>query len=466
MAQGRPVRMVDAPDVWGHPARIFGFPEGRPAGVWHAGVLRSRQADGWIQTDLASDGYRVSGGFSGSPVWDEDLSAVVGMVVVAESGEPGASYLIPTDALLRDWEPLRALTLPPSPFRGLAPFQETDAATFHGREEESEELTAKVAAEHQVCLVGPSGSGKSSLALAGVVPRLRARGFSVGILRPAAGSRPLSALAAALLPLLEPELSVVERLERTPALVRVLEQQGVADTVTAIRERQGTRGLLLVVDQFEELLVSDPGLVDELAGALYTAPLPPDLHVLTTLRADFLEKALTHAQVGAAFRNRLYALGAPSPQQLRHIVTAPVTGVPGVGYEAGLVERVLADAGEEPGTLPLLGFTLDRLWRNPARRSAPSSPVTAKIRASSLDSSATGISCWRPETWCASMTSARAGRRTPTPSVCPTVTFPRGIPTSMPRPTAGPSCSVTTRSPPSTAPSGSMPPCGVDSCAT
>ncbi|MGA5562099.1 trypsin-like peptidase domain-containing protein [Streptomyces platensis] len=364
MGQGCPVRMVDAPDVWGHPARVFGFPDGRPAGVWHAGVLRSRQADGWIQTDLASDGYRVSGGFSGSPVWDEDLSAVVGMVVVAESGEPGASYLIPTDALLRNWEPLRALTLPPSPFRGLAPFQETDAASFHGREEESEELTAKVAAEHQVCLVGPSGSGKSSLALAGVVPRLRARGFSVGILRPAAGSRPLSALAAALLPLLEPELSVVERLDRTPVLVRVLEQQAVADTVTAIRERQGTRGLLLVVDQFEELLVSDPGLVDELAGALYTAPLPPDLHVLTTLRADFLAKALTHAQVGAAFRNQLYALGAPGPQQLRDIVTAPVAGVPGVGYEAGLVERVLADAGEEPGTLPLLGFTLDRLWRN------------------------------------------------------------------------------------------------------
>lgn len=362
--QGRPVRMVDAPDLWGHPARIFGFPEGRPAGVWHAGVLRSRQADGWIQTDLASDGYRVSGGFSGSPVWDEELSAVVGMVVVAESRDPGASYLIPSDALLRNWEPLRDLTLPPSPFRGLAPFRETDAASFHGRAEESEELTAKVAAERQVCLVGPSGSGKSSLALAGVMPRLRARGFSVGVLRPASGSRPLSALAAALLPLLEPDLSVVERLDRTPALVRILADQGVADIVTAVQERQGTRSLLLVVDQFEELLVSAPDLVEELADALYTAPLPADLHVLTTLRADFLEKALTHVQVGAAFRNHLYALGAPSPQQLRRIVTAPVVAVPGVGYEAGLVERMLADAGEEPGTLPLLGFTLDRLWRN------------------------------------------------------------------------------------------------------
>ncbi len=361
---GRPVRLVDAPDVWGHPARIFGFPQGRPAGVWHAGVLRSRQADGWIQTDLASDGYRVSGGFSGSPVWDENLSAVVGMVVVAESGKPAASYLVPTDALLRAWEPLQALTLPPSPFPGLYPFRETDAASFHGRDDESEELTAKVVAERQVCLVGPSGSGKSSLALAGVVPRLRAEDFSVGILRPASGRRPLSALAAALLPLLEPDLSVVERLNGLPALVRVLEEQGAADTVTAVRERQRTRGLLIVVDQFEELLVSAPDLVGELAETLYPAALPPDLHVLTTLRADFLERALAHAQVGAAFRNRLYALGAPSPQQLREIVTAPVAAVPGVGYEAGLVERVLADAGEEPGTLPLLGFALDRLWRN------------------------------------------------------------------------------------------------------
>lgn len=362
--QGRPVRMVDAPDVWGHPARIFGFPQGRPAGVWHAGVLRSRQADGWIQTDLAFDGYRVSGGFSGSPVWDEDLSAVVGMVVVAESGEPAASYLIPSDTLLRNWEPLRALTLPPSPFPGLAPFRETDAASFHGREEETKELTARVAAERQVCLVGPSGSGKSSLVLAGVVPSLRAQGFSVGVLRPASGSRPLSALAAALLPLLEPGLSAVQRLDRLPALVRVLAQQGLADTVTAIRERHGTRSLLLVVDQFEELLVSAPDLVNELADTLYTANLPRDLHVLTTLRADFLEKALGHAQVGAAWRSRLYALGAPSPQQLHEIVTAPVAAVPGVSYEPGLAERVLADAGEEPGVLPLLGFILDRLWRN------------------------------------------------------------------------------------------------------
>ncbi|MBL1101990.1 nSTAND1 domain-containing NTPase [Streptomyces coffeae] len=364
---GRPAVLVDASDVWGHPARAFGFPAGRPAGVWHAGVLRSRQADGWIQADLAADGYRVSGGFSGSPVWDEELGAVVGMVTAAESGEPPASYLIPVDSLLRSWEPLRELALPPSPFRGLAAFREADAASFHGRDEESGELAAQVTADRWVCLVGPSGSGKSSLALAGAVPQLRAQDWSVALLRPASGSRPLSALAAALLPLLEPDSTEVDRLTRLPALTDVLARQGVADTAARVLEAQGTRRLLVVVDQFEELLAATPSLIDELAQALYTESLPTTVHVLTTLRADFLERALSHAQLGRAFRQRLYALGALGPEGLREIVTAPVAAVPGVDYESGLVERILADTGDEPGALPLLAFTLDRLWQHQRR---------------------------------------------------------------------------------------------------
>ncbi|MER5617290.1 hypothetical protein [Streptomyces sp. NPDC002215] len=63
--------------------RVFGFPVGRPDGVWHSGVLRGRQGNGWVQIDPRSGGYRVSGGFSGSPVWDERLGGVVGMVAVA-----------------------------------------------------------------------------------------------------------------------------------------------------------------------------------------------------------------------------------------------------------------------------------------------------------------------------------------------------------------------------------------------
>ncbi|MEU9707577.1 serine protease [Streptomyces sp. NPDC047967] len=123
----RPIRLVDEPHVWNHPARVFGFPAGRPGGVWHAALLRARQAHGWIQADLAAGGYRVSGGFSGSPVWDDELRGVVGMMAVAEEGDPPASYLIPTAGLLDSWPGLRPLVSPPSPLRSLASFQEGDA---------------------------------------------------------------------------------------------------------------------------------------------------------------------------------------------------------------------------------------------------------------------------------------------------------------------------------------------------
>jgi trypsin-like peptidase len=86
--RARPVRLVEAQDMWEHPVRAFGFPAGRPGGVWHSGVVRARQADGWLQADLAGDGYRVSRGFSGTPVWDERLVGMVGMVTVTEAGEP------------------------------------------------------------------------------------------------------------------------------------------------------------------------------------------------------------------------------------------------------------------------------------------------------------------------------------------------------------------------------------------
>ncbi|MFE3637758.1 trypsin-like peptidase domain-containing protein [Streptomyces sp. NPDC059168] len=366
---GWPVRLVDEPDVWRHPARVFGFPEGRPGGVWHSALLRAPQANGWVQADLAEGGYRVSRGFSGSPVWDEELGGVVGMMALAEEGEPPASYLIPSAGLLDAWPGLRPLVLPPSPFRRLLAFEEEDAAVFHGRLAESEAVAAMVDAERWTAIVGPSGSGKSSLARAGVVPRLRPHGTSVIVLRPSAGSTPVAGLALELLSLLEPGLDETDRLDRVPTLVRVLDRErGLADVVPRLLERQGSRRLLIVIDQFEELLAREPAAVDDLARVLFDETLPDTARVLTTLRADFLGAALDHPGLGQAFDGqRAYALGPMRPDQLRDIVTLPVAAVPGVRYEPHLVDRILADTGSEPGALPLLGFALDQLWREQQR---------------------------------------------------------------------------------------------------
>ncbi|MCX4632241.1 serine protease [Streptomyces sp. NBC_01443] len=361
-----PVRLIEAEEVWEHPVRAFGFPAGRPGGVWHSGVLRAKQAHGWVQADLAGQGYPVSRGFSGTPAWDEHLVGVVGMVAVAESGQPPVSYLIPTVGLLQAWPELRGLALPPSPFRSLSAYQEADAPLFHGRRAESDELARALSAEQWVTVVGASGSGKSSLALAGVVPRLRASGAEAVVVRPASGSSPLAALAAGLLPLLEPGLpktSETQRLAWVADLTEALGRGGLADVVTRVLELRKSRRLLVVVDQFEELLALAPEAVNELADVLFDDALPHTVRVLTTLRADFLELALAHPRLGPVLSQRVHALGPLGPERLREVVTAPVDAIPGVRYEPALVDHILEDTGTEPGALPLLGFTLDLLWQ-------------------------------------------------------------------------------------------------------
>ncbi|MFE3493877.1 trypsin-like peptidase domain-containing protein [Streptomyces sp. NPDC059175] len=371
-----PVRLVDADEpadatvddaadeLWGHRVRAFGLPAGRPGGVWHAGVLRGRQADGWMQADLAGDGYPVSRGFSGGPVWDDGLSGVVGMVTAAESGQPPISYLIPTSGLVAAWPELGPLVRPPAPFRGLAAFEETDAAVFHGRRNESDAIARALDDRQWVTVVGPSGSGKSSLALAGVAPQLRARDACIVVLRPASGSSPLAALASALLPLLEPDLPETRRLARLPALSDQLRHHGLADTTDRLLEVQGGSRLLVIVDQLEELLSQPPDAVRELADVLFAADaLPPAVRVLATLRADFLEPVLGHPHLGPVTGRHLHALGPLGEDGLRDIVATPVERLPGVSYEPHLAERILADTGTEPGALPLLALTLDLLWQ-------------------------------------------------------------------------------------------------------
>ncbi|HKR49631.1 MAG TPA: trypsin-like peptidase domain-containing protein [Pseudonocardiaceae bacterium] len=363
----RPVRLVEADRVWGHPARAYGLPDGRPGGVWHSGTLRHRQANGWVQADLAGDGYRVSPGFSGSPVWDDELAGVVGMMAVAESGQPPVSYLIPTSGLLAAWPGLRELVLPPSPFRGLRPFMETDTALFHGRQAESEQVARIVAGERWTTLVGPSGCGKSSLAMAGVIPRRRGAGDCSVTMRPGHHASPLHALAAELLPLLDPELSETQWLAETSVLAGVLAEQGLRGIVPRILERHRHDRLLVVVDQFEELLDLPPAAVDELVRVLFDDNTPAAVKVLCTLRADFLEPMLAHPRLGPFVSKRVCALEPMRPEQLREIITRPVDEIPGVRYQPNLAERILADTGTEPGALPLLGFTLDLLWERQDR---------------------------------------------------------------------------------------------------
>jgi tetratricopeptide (TPR) repeat protein len=107
-ATTQPVRLVTARDFWLHPFRAFGFPTGYDDGVWASGVLRGRQATGWVQIeDIKEPGYWVQPGFSGTPVWNEQLNGVVGMAVAADIDRATkAAFMIPAQALIEAWPEL------------------------------------------------------------------------------------------------------------------------------------------------------------------------------------------------------------------------------------------------------------------------------------------------------------------------------------------------------------------------
>ena len=359
-----PVRLITAPNVWRHEARAFGLPDGHPAGVWHAGLLLAREANDWVQMnqDLRAGGYPVSYGFSGAPVWDDRLGAVVGMLTAAEIGTPRVSFLIPTSRLVAAWEDLAALVLPPSPFRPLKAFEESEAKIFYGRQAESDRIANAVAAAPQTTLVGPSGSGKSSLAKAGVLSRRRSAGDIPVVIRPSQHSSPLHALAAELIPLLEPGVSEIDQIAKAADLADILSRQGLHDVVPRLLKRhQGGRRLLIVIDQFEELLDLPPTHVDTLAGLLADGR-PAAVGVLATLRADFLEQVLGHPRLRGLAGDNIEILAPMAREQLGQVINQAVDDTPGVHFEPGLPKRILDEAGAEPGVLPLLAFLLDQLW--------------------------------------------------------------------------------------------------------
>jgi S1-C subfamily serine protease len=100
----QPVRLVTSEDLWGHSFRVFGFPKGKHTGTWASGKLLAGVASHWVQLeDVKQPGYRLEEGFSGAPIWDEQLQGVAGMAVAAEKErtEAKVAFIIPTTGLVK-----------------------------------------------------------------------------------------------------------------------------------------------------------------------------------------------------------------------------------------------------------------------------------------------------------------------------------------------------------------------------
>ncbi|HEX3528784.1 MAG TPA: TIR domain-containing protein [Thermoanaerobaculia bacterium] len=254
------------------------------------------------------------------------------------------------------------------PFKGLKFFQEEDAPLYFGREKAAEDLLEAVLRNPVVTLAGVSGSGKSSLARAGLLPGLRRR-KAPDLLWDAVcfspGNEPFYRLAKTLAPLLMGEIGELESLREIGELAERLAagKEKLERLVERCLEKSGgSDRLLIVVDQLEEVFTqtggSDPGaLLNELLRAQSRSP----LHLLLTLRADFYDRVLQLSGSGQQLLARVVNLQAMQRDELARSIGEPA-GKVGLGLEPGLLERLLDDVGEEPGNLPLLEFALTALW--------------------------------------------------------------------------------------------------------
>jgi WD40 repeat protein len=290
-----------------------------------------------------------------------------------------AEQVIGVDALLRVYEPperieLSKKPLPPCPYRGLFAFREQDATFFFGREYFTDQLIEAVNAHSLVAVVGPSGSGKSSVVFAGLLPHLRqaaglrgAQGRALLIADCRPGVDPFYGLATILLPLLDAQLSRTDELVETRKLAGALNAGEVLlqDVIDQILQMSPLHGrLLLVIDQFEELYTLCPEVqtrrcfVEALLNSLENSS---NMILVLTLRADFLGQALSLRAFADALQNADLKLGPMTQWELVQAIENPARKQ-GITFEAGLVERILDDIGEEPGNLPLLEFALTQLW--------------------------------------------------------------------------------------------------------
>jgi Tol biopolymer transport system component len=256
------------------------------------------------------------------------------------------------------------------PYRGLRFFREEDTRFFCGHEAFIETITAATRRRNFIAIVGASGSGKSSVVRAGLLPRLRRQSeggpvYEIATMVP--GENPLLRLAAALVPMLEPDLDEIQQLGKAGELAEFFNTSRVSlrDVLTRVLEKEpGTDRILLVVDQAEELytLCRDEAVRQHFIGELLTSTEEDHLSVVLTLCGDFYGQVLGNRTLADRLQDSVVNLGPMERLELHRAIEQPAKEV-GLKFEDGLVDRILDDVGEEPGNLPLLEFVLEMLWQ-------------------------------------------------------------------------------------------------------
>ncbi len=230
--------------------------------------------------------------------------------------------------------PNHRFNLPPTPdrnpFMGLSSYNEEDASLFYGRDRVVETLHCKVLKQPLIVVSGASGTGKSSVIKAGVLPALRQSGYHIlPIIRP--GKEPLQTILTEL-----PDFD--QQIAKGPTV--------------------------LVIDQYEELITQclrpeeRQAFEQKMADALKAHP---DLRIVLSIRSDF-EPQFESEILAPWWQAGRYVVPSFSLEEIREIITKPATQAVLFYEPEELVEALSEEVNQAPGALPLLSFTLSELY--------------------------------------------------------------------------------------------------------
>ncbi len=262
----------------------------------------------------------------------------------------------------------------PPPFKGMQYFDVADADIFFGREQLTAKLISHLHENHFMAIVGASGSGKSSVARAGLIPALKrgeilpdgamilsdSQRWPVHIITPTA--HPLKELAASLTRDSESVTATATLMDDLACDARSLD---LAISRLLLKNEKGSSHLLVLVDQFEEVFTACKSEGERRAfvdNLLFAAETEGSTIVVITLRADFYAHCAQYDNLRHALEKYQVYIGAMTTEELRRSIEAPAERGEWE-YEAGLVDLLMRDVADQPGGLPLLSHALLETWK-------------------------------------------------------------------------------------------------------
>ena len=241
-----------------------------------------------------------------------------------------------------------------SPYKGLKKFELEDKDLFFGRDQFLIDLASDLEKSSFILLLGASGSGKSSVVRAGLIPSLQQNlGSQLVNLTFTPDENPFEALYGKLLSKYSQQEAQIAREVKADTLIQVVK-----------RLKQPDSYWFIFIDQFEELFTTTPEdkATEFINGLLKLASAKiANVKIVATMRADFLDKLSPYPKLVKATKNHRPMIAEMQPDELRMAIEQPAARH-GVVFETGLVDEIIKDVQGQAGYLPLLQYTLNILW--------------------------------------------------------------------------------------------------------